>query len=276
MIKKTNKSSNKSIIRFLVITYCFSWLVWMPGILSSKHIIGSIPWKPLFAIGTCGPMVAAIYCKSQSGGWRGVKEWLSVGFSKKIPAGIWLFMIVVPFLIPAMGLSFFQAFGYSIDPLPVFESPLLVLPSFILMVTIGGGQEEYGWRGFLLEQLDETRKPWQSDLIMIGFHSFWHLPLFFISFTAQYYYPFWIFLLFGAGFTLLINQIYRRTGKSLLAAILFHGLVNTGLEIFPPVGPFVHFSYGALIINALLFVLTALVLNRFRQIQPRKFQYEPD
>lgn len=110
------------------------------------------------------------------------------------------------------------------------------------MVTIGGGQEEYGWRGYLLPQLDTRWQPWQADVLMIVVHVCWHLPLFFIMYTAQSRYPFWLFLAFGVGFTTLINQIYRQTGGSILAAILFHGLINAGLEIFSPIGATVNNS----------------------------------
>jgi membrane protease YdiL (CAAX protease family) len=273
MMERIKKIQLNSIFVFLLISYGFSWLVWLPGILSTNHIIGSIPWNPLFAMGACGPMVAAFFCKHQETGWGGIKEWLNIGFKRKLPLAIWMLMLTIPFLVPALGLGFYLILGNVIDPLPIFHSPFLIFPTFFLMVTIGGGQEEYGWRGYLLDQLDEKRKTWQTDLIMVIFHSFWHLPLFFISYTAQYYYPFWVFLLFGTGFTLLSNSLYRKTDGSILAAILFHGFVNTGLEIFPPVGPFVHFSYGALIIIAILYCCIGMGFKLMKPTFIRRAQY---
>lgn len=146
--------------------------------------------------------------------------------------------------------------------LAVLWQPGMVLPTILLMVTIGGGQEEYGWRGYLLLRLDQRWKTWQADIIMILVHAFWHLPLFFIAYTVQFHYSFWLFLVFGIGFTLLINRVYRGTGGSILAAVLFHGLVNAGQEIFSPVGPAVYDSPVPLLIIGLLFGLLALLIQR--------------
>jgi hypothetical protein len=86
--------------------------------------------------------------------------------------------------------------------------------------------------------------------------------LFFIAYTMQFHYSFWLFLAFGVGFTPLINRVYRHTGGSILAAVLFHGLVNASLEIFPPVGPAVHHSPWPLLFVGLLYGLTAFFVQK--------------
>jgi len=125
------------------------------------------------------------------------------------------------------------------------------------MVTIGGG-EEFGWRGYLLDRIQSRWKLWQADLFIIIIHSLWHLPLFFISMAAQSQYSFWVFLAFGASFTMLSNTIYRQTGGSLLAAIVLHGVVNASLDVFPPVGPFVSGANWPMLVVALVYGLLAL------------------
>jgi len=140
-----------------------------------------------------------------------------------------------------------------------------VLPVALLMLTIGGGQEEYGWRGYLLPKLLDHCKPWQADLILIPVHVIWHLPLYFIAFTMQSQYPFWLFLAFGTGYTLLINRLYHLTNGNILAAILFHGLVNTGLEIFPTVGPNVdHSNLPLLFVGTFYAVLAIAIIVGFQ------------
>lgn len=221
---------------YIGITYLFSWLVWIPGVLSTRGLIGEVPWLPLFAIGTCGPLVSALWCTRHTDGWTGVKDWLKKGFTRQISWYWWAFIVLVPFLVPALVWAMYRLSGGDPYPLPVSQNPLVVLPTILLMVTIGGGQEEYGWRGYLLPQLDSHWKPWQADLFLIVVNTLWHLPLFFISATSQATYPFWVFLVFGGGFILIINRVYRSSSGSLLAVILFHGMVNAGLDSFPPVG----------------------------------------
>jgi membrane protease YdiL (CAAX protease family) len=160
-----------------------------------------------------------------------------------------------------MALLLYHLTGGQFDDLLILQKPWMIFPTILLMITIGGGQEEYGWRGYLLPKLDERWKPWQADLIMIPVHTLWHLPLFFIAYTMQYHYPFWLFLIFGIGLTPVLNRVYRHTGGSILAAIIFHGLVNAGLEVFPPVGPAVHNSPWPLLFIGLLYGLLAFAVS---------------
>lgn len=246
---------------FLAISYGFSWLIWLPGVLSSQGIIGAIPWSPLFAIGACGPLVAAIWCLYRSDGWAGVRGWLREGFTAKLAWYWWIFVLLIPFLVPALALVVYHWLGGMLSPLPVFGQPWVVLPTILLMVTIGGGQEEYGWRGYLLPQLQARWQPWRADLILAIFHSLWHLPLFFIAMTMQSHYDFWVFLVFGLGFTLLINQLYRRTNGSFPVAVAFHGLVNAGLDTFPPIGPLVAEKTWPFLLVGLVYALLALAIR---------------
>ena len=259
--KPHTASIKKEILHFLLISYAFAWLVWFPGILATRGVLGNIPWPPLFGIGACGPLVAALWLTKRETGWEGVKDWLKVGFTYQTKPIWWMLILIIPFAVPPLALWLNRIAGGENNPLVVLENPIIILPALMLMLTIGGAQEEYGWRGYALPRMDRILKPWQSDLLMIPLHACWHLPLFVISYTIQSQYSFWLFLAFGIGFTTLIDLIYRRTNHSILAALLFHGLVNTGLEIFPPVGPCVGGSSLPLLIIAGLFGLLALVIG---------------
>lgn len=79
-----------SIRLFIVTAYGFTWLAWLPGFLSSQGIIGSIPWQPLFALGACGPLVAAVCCLHRTEGWTGVRDRLRTGFTRKVAWVWWL------------------------------------------------------------------------------------------------------------------------------------------------------------------------------------------
>lgn len=260
--KEHNRTSTISeIFNFLLISYTFTWLVWFPGILATKGILGDIPWPPLFGIGACGPLLAALWLTHKEGGWRAVRAWLRAGFLNRVKPIWWALIGFLPFIVPALALWLNKTSGGATARLVVLDNPLMVLPAMLLMLSIGGAQEEYGWRGYLLPRLDGIQKTWQSDLMMILLHSCWHIPLFAISYTLQSQYSFWLFLAFGIGFTFLINLIYRRTNMSILAALVFHGLVNTGLEIFPPVGPAVAGSPLPLLFISGLFGLVAFGLS---------------
>ena len=247
-------------IRFILLTYLFSWCVWLPGVLSTYGVIGKIPWPPFFAIGASGPLVAAMWLIYRSEGWRGVRAWLKTGFTRRVLIHQWLLVVLIPLLVPAFVLVvYFLADGCFAD-LSVIQQPWLAFPTILLMVTIGGGQEEYGWRGYLLKHLQQQWGIWRADLMMILVHSLWHLPLFFIAYTTQSQYPFWLFLLFGVGFTLLANRTYNWTGNSIFATIVLHGMVNTGLELFSVVGQSVnHINWPFLLVSAIYTMLALFI-----------------
>lgn len=258
----THATRTSNIPKFLGIAYAFTWIVWLPGVLASNAIIPAVPWPPLFALGACGPLVAAVWCLHREGGWSTVKDWLRQGFTRGVGVRWWLFMLLVPFIVPVLALTLYRFAGGRTGEFAILEQPWMLFPIILLMVTVGGGQEEYGWRGYLLPRLDARWKRWQADVFIIVAHTFWHLPLFFIAYTMQSQYPFWLFLAFGIGFTPLINQLYRNTGSSILAAILFHGLINAGLEIFSPVGTSVNNSTLPLLLVGVLYGLLALLLQK--------------
>jgi membrane protease YdiL (CAAX protease family) len=132
-------------------------------------------------MGASGPMAAAAWCTYREGGWPGVKSWLRHGFTQKVGWTWWVFILCIPFLIPPLALGCFRLMGGVVAVLPVASQPWIILPTVLLMTTIGGGQEEYGWRGYLLPVLAEEWRSWQVDAFMIGVHVCWHLPLFFIG-----------------------------------------------------------------------------------------------
>jgi len=257
---RTDLKKKTIIIKFLFLAYGISWLAWLPAILASHEIISEIPWPPLFAIGVCGPLIAALICIYQENGWSAVRRWFRNGFSHQINGFWWCVILVIPFLVPALALWIYRIFDGEMVDLKVVQQPWIILPAILLMVTIGGGQEEYGWRGFLLPRLDEFLPVWQTNLLMIPLHACWHLPLFIITYTMQSQYSFWLFLIFGIGFTPLINRVFRSTGGSFIAAILFHGLTNAGLDVFPPVGPYVNHSPIPLLIITTLLITSNLLL----------------
>ncbi|MEE4195401.1 MAG: CPBP family intramembrane glutamic endopeptidase [Anaerolineae bacterium] len=256
-----SQSTSRSVLTFLLICYGFTWVVWLPGVLSSYGILPNLPWPPFFGIGTFGPMVSAVWILKKEGGWAKVKEWLNTGFRKKVGWRWWVILITVSLLTPPLGLWLFSLTGGEIAEISFFRTPWMIIPTFLLMLVMGGGNEEFGWRGFLLPRLLERFTPLQADLILIPLHAFWHIPLFFNASTIQYTYPFWLFTIFGIGFTPLINRIYRNTSGSILAAIFFHAFVNTSLDLFPPVGPWVGDSPIPLVIIGVLFLFFAIIIS---------------
>jgi membrane protease YdiL (CAAX protease family) len=88
-----------------------------------------------------------------------------------------------------------------------------------------------GWRGYVLDRLQEKHSALVSSLILGVVWSFWHLPTFFIRDSYQASLgigtpAFWLFFAGIISLNFAFTWIYNNTGRSTLAVILFHSMVN--------------------------------------------------
>jgi membrane protease YdiL (CAAX protease family) len=119
-----------------------------------------------------------------------------------------------------------QQFSFSIGPVPV----LLIL---ILVPAL----EEMGWRGYGVDSLRSRGNLFVTSLWFGLLWALWHLPLAFIQHSYQhelltnwvYAANFWISL-FPAAF--IINWLYYRNNRSIIACFLFHASVDIASEMF--------------------------------------------
>jgi len=97
--------------------------------------------------------------------------------------------------------------------------------------------EELGWRGYVLDRLQAKHSALLSTLILGSAWSLWHLPLFFAEGTYQASLgvgtpAFWLFLFGIIPLSFAFTWVYNNTNRSILAVILFHGMVNFTGELF--------------------------------------------
>jgi membrane protease YdiL (CAAX protease family) len=112
----------------------------------------------------------------------------------------------------------------------VLSDPLSIIPS-ILFASLIPFIEELGWRGYVLDRLQEKQSALASSLILGVVWSLWHLPLFFVPGSYQAglgvgTLAFWLFMIGIVPLNLPFTWVYNNTGRSILAVILFHSMVN--------------------------------------------------
>jgi membrane protease YdiL (CAAX protease family) len=108
---------------------------------------------------------------------------------------------------------------------------------FILLTLFLGPLEEFGWRGYALDRLQERRNALTSSLILGVMWALWHLPLFFFEGTYQnnlgFGSPaFWQFMLGIVPLAFIFTLIFNNTRRSILSAILFHFMINFTGDMF--------------------------------------------
>ena len=144
------------------------------------------------------------------------------------------------FIIPVLiiGMTNFAAWYF---PKLIGHQPIaMMLPSFwwflpylILMILFGGGQEEFGWRGYALPRLEEQFGLWTANTLLGVLWATWHIPLWFIQGSSQSFMNFGSFMLFTVGLSYLFSWFRKLSGNKPFACIYAHGLANAFVPFFP-------------------------------------------
>jgi membrane protease YdiL (CAAX protease family) len=220
---------------YFTATFLWTWLFWGIAIVT-KASMESGEGIGLLLLGVAGPMVTGItftYLTRDKAGRR--DYWKRVIDFKRI--GIKWFLVIFLF-VPAMHLLaalldvIFGGGGttWGEAALGVVENPLSIIAS-ILFASLIPFIEELGWRGYVLDRLQEQHNALISSLILGVVWSLWHLPMFFIEGSYQAglgigTLEFWLFFLSIVPLTFVFTWIFNNTNRSTLAVILFHAMVN--------------------------------------------------
>lgn len=155
----------------------------------------------------------------------------------------------------------------------------LTNPSLLLILVLSelvGGPlaEELGWRGFLLDRLQEKWSAYTSSLILGAIWTVWHLPLFFIIGTSQHRMssPLGLagFILQVITLSFLFTWIYNRNNRSILSTLLCHFMVNWCGSLLGQFGHTLPNSYRFITVMFLIIFVTILLICKPMTTTDRK------
>lgn len=224
----------------------WAFLFWSP-IFGSGTSVWSYPNVVFFLVGGASPLLAGLSLAALTGGRERLREllWRLVDL-RRIRPGWWVFLLL---FWPAFDLLVAGAallLGVSDRPLDVVWDVVSMprtLAFVVLLSFVFPAVEEIGLRGYWLDELQERFGPTLAGLVNGSAWAVWHAP--FVWFPGYYasttFAPeLWWWLPSIVLQTLLIVWVYNETGRSVLAVLLFHGMMNfTGeflglaAEIFP-------------------------------------------
>ncbi|WP_415383458.1 CPBP family intramembrane glutamic endopeptidase [Halosimplex sp. TS25] len=215
---------------FLLITYSFTWVI--QGIVAAVGLEASWTQSILIGFGGFGPPVGAAVVIWASGG--DLRKWIGQFFHWRIGGRWWAIALGLPFLLLVSGVALFVAFGGPIDR-SSFPFPGIYLFVLAWGTVWGGGQEDLGWRGFMLPLLQDRYSALVSSVIVGVSWAGWHLPLFLNATTTHGGWPLsqqliWVVSILAGS--ILWTWMYNSTG-SVLAVAVFHAGVN-GMGVFHP------------------------------------------
>jgi membrane protease YdiL (CAAX protease family) len=206
-----------SLVPFLLIAFGLAWgiialFIFLPGQMTA--MFGQITGEhPLFFLAVYAPAIAAFIIVMYKALW-------------------YAFLIIGIPLIFYVGSAWKGNLFTEPFPFPSFQSLLIAL----LLASIKGPIEEFGWRGFALPLLQRKLAPIWAALILGMVWGFWHLPAFLLSGTQQSAWSFTPFFIGTVTISLIVNALFNASrGSILLPALMHFQLMN---PIWPDAQPF--------------------------------------
>ncbi len=238
------QKSNQNLWLFFTLTFIYSWLLWLPFVLSGFGIItlsDTITSLMTLAVmlGAFGPLLAAVILIGTKEGSTGIKDYFRKAFSFRIKPVYYVLAFILPLLITAVSHYIVNFTGIDVLPdnlfpenisVPVF---ILIIPYFLFILIAGGGQEEFGWRGYAQQPLQQRFGILGGSILLGIIWSVWHLPLWFMPGEGHTYYSFFAFSLYTISTAVIIGWLYNASGKKLIIAWIIHAMGNVAVPFFP-------------------------------------------
>ena len=225
--------------RFFLMTFLWSWIIWTPLILVSLKIIPvsdkllSILTTPVLMIGVFGPLVGALNSLHHEKGKGSSKIYLRSFLDFRLGWKAYIFPILI--FGGSTFIAWFSPELFGEERLPMLlPSVWAFIPYLLIMILLGGGQEEFGWRGYALPILENKFGIWIANMILGIIHAAWHLPLWFITGTSQTYMNFGGFILLIVGYSFILSWIRKISGNKPFSGLYAHGLANAFIPLIPP------------------------------------------
>lgn len=229
-MEKGNIGERKDLILYFVITYAISWSLWLPKVLNSNGYEVPSIMLHLSNLAIFGPLIAALILIARK------REEISI---RRFLARVWDCSFDKKWFIPAIFLGPIIALSAYLLNLYFFGGQFslgISLPNIplvaVIILFLGGPVEEFGWRGFALDKLQNRINATSASLILGFIWAIWHLPLHFIEGTTQEIIPVYQFIMVTIALSVLYTWLYNSAKKSLLPVILFHWLGNLGAGVF--------------------------------------------
>jgi membrane protease YdiL (CAAX protease family) len=210
-------------------------------------------------LGAFGPLIAALIVTGRETGRAGIGRLLARARHWRIGLPALAVIVGLPLAASAAARAL-DLFTGGTPPPFALENPLALIPTFLFILLLGGPlQEEFGWRGYALPQLQARWGVVGASLILGMIWALWHVPFWYMEGAGMGGTPLPIYLLYTIGLTGVMTWLHTTTGGSLFAAILMHTTANVVSNVLPTHTAQAHDSRAYLFL-AMIYTLVAVVL----------------
>jgi uncharacterized protein len=242
---------------YLALAFAITWVAWgslVALVNAGDASYGQVPYMALYVLGGLGPTIAAYLAVWFTRTQAPVAEFNRRVLRWRVRPGWYVVALGLPALLGFVGI------GVAVALRPALADSLRIAPWYrffelLPMMVVGGGLEEFGWRGVMQEEWGRTMGAGRAALLIGPVWALWHLPLFSLPGVTQFHAHFALFLLGIMGNALLLGWLYSRT-DSILLCVLMHAAANTivSMGIVVPsghglslAGPCLNLGIGALL-----------------------------
>jgi len=228
-------------VKFFIVTFIATWIPWFVAALLSYQSEVSVLELPLIFVGMFAPFIVALSMIYSS-----KDKTLRVDFWERLcPTKVNVKFLPVILLI--MPLTLFVAttisvlLGDSTDQFSLSNNFRVIQGQSMIGIVIlflAPLMEELGWRGYGVDSLRSRFNLARTTLLFAGLWALWHLPLFFIKGYYQnsllHMHPVFVLNFFVSVLpaAFLINWVYYKNDRSILAAFCMHLMLNLSAVLF--------------------------------------------
>jgi membrane protease YdiL (CAAX protease family) len=256
---------DKPLLKFFLLVFVLSVPFWLVDMLTQtpRGIPINLPVSSLMAF---NPLIAALILTYRYNTSAGIKEIVKRALDyKRIKERRWYVPII--FLAPAMLFLAYWAMHLIGLPLPPQPNiPLLLVATLFPVFFISALGEEVGWLGYAIDPMQDRWGALKASIILGTVWGLWHLWGY-LQLNDGPEWAIWQFL-GSIPLRILIVWLYNNTGKSILAGILFHAMINVSEFSFPNYGshydPFISGIIFALVAGIVVFMWGPRTLRQYR------------
>jgi membrane protease YdiL (CAAX protease family) len=224
------RTENRRVLAFFALACALSWAYWIPLAVLADPVERGAGW-PTHLPGLLGPALAAFLLAGATEGRAAVRALVrSMASPPRRPAAIALAFSPLLFLLFALALVGAAGDLPAAGDFVRFSGTGAGLLALIGALTLTGFGEETGWRGYALPRLLPRRSPVRASLLVGAGWAVWHIPLFAVLTSFG---DFGLAMLLGwlvglAAGSLVLADVWLRTGGSIFAAAAWHATYNLG------------------------------------------------
>lgn len=226
--RQDHRTDGPSLVEYLALVFALSVPFWVVGALVAPP--PGVPMSlPVSSLSVVTPLLAAAILAFRRDGARGVAGLFRRALDPRRLRPRWL--AATALLMPAVAVLTYALMAATGRPLPDPAIPLLTAPSLFVLFFLTALGEEMGWSGVAIDPMLNRWGALRASLLLGVVWAAWHVPLFLQQGNGLGY-------LAGQALVLVVTRVlfvwlYVNGGRSVLAAIVAHAMMNVSDTLFP-------------------------------------------